>query len=565
MRVPQLHSARVSPRASPRGDYAPPPTAVKRSLAQCLAVVTIAAVVAAGLDALRAARPVPPASAQASDTPAWRLFAEPPFAASLSTPRDARALGALEFGTGALGLVLLAFGALQPLIKARSRGPAGSGAALDATPPVAERPARPARRRERVPPPARLRLADVPARDAAAPTPPGRTPPAPEPGVPPAAPAALALREQVRRDPRLAARALRAWLGPGPFAEGQPPGDDGRSEGGVDGATRAALVLISLGEGLAAEVLRHLGPEEILRAGVAMTAPEGLPGQALEPTLDDFERRLAGQARFGSGAEDYLRRVLVEALGEDKAGPLLERIVLGGRSRGLEALKWMDARSIHALLGAEHPQAVAIVLACLDPAQAAEVLGHFPEPQQAELVLRVATLDGVQPGALQELEAWLEQQLRGAGLGECSSPLGGLRTAAGILDRLGGGADNAVLARLEQAAPDTARQLEELMFVFDDLALLEDRAVEGLLREVPLERVELALRAAGEGVREVLARNLPPRAAAQLRAALERPVPVRLSDIELAQRELLGLARRLVDQGRPEAGGPRAAARASRP
>jgi flagellar motor switch protein FliG len=201
------------------------------------------------------------------------------------------------------------------------------------------------------------------------------------------------------------------------------------------GIDRAAIFLMSLGEQGAAEVLKHMGAKDVQRVGTAMAQLNNISREEVSDVLTNFTRTVENQTSLGVGSDDYVRTVLINALGEDKAGGLIDRILLGRTSKGLEALKWMEARAIAEMVRLEHPQIIAIVLAYIDSDQAAEVLSHLPEWLRADVILRIATLDGIQPSALSELDEIMEKQFAG-NAGSKSSNLGGPKVAANILNFL---------------------------------------------------------------------------------------------------------------------------------
>jgi flagellar motor switch protein FliG len=320
------------------------------------------------------------------------------------------------------------------------------------------------------------------------------------------------------------------------------------------GAEKVAVLLMALGEAAAAEILRHLGPKEVQAVGVAMAGLKKVPKQAVESTLNNFIQDVRNETALTVGSDEYIRNVLINALGEEKAGGMIDRILLGGNTKGLEALKWMDARAVVELIRYEHPQIIAIVLSYLDSDHAAEVLAAFPERQRGDILLRVATLDGVQPAALQELNEILEKQLRGGASGQSSS-IGGIKAAANILNFIDGSVEAAVMEQLKSADEDLAQQIEDLMFVFDNLVDVDDRGIQTLLREITTDNLVLALKAADEPVKQKFFKNMSQRAAEMLREDLENRGPVRLSDVETAQKEIMTAARRLANAGQIVLGG----------
>jgi len=316
----------------------------------------------------------------------------------------------------------------------------------------------------------------------------------------------------------------------------------------LNGVQRAAVLLLSLGETEAAEVLKHMTAKEVQKLGTAMAAISGVSREQVGEVMDAFSGALGKQTSLGMGADDYVRNVLVQALGEDKAGSLIDRILLGRNTTGMDTLKWMDPRAIADLIRNEHPQIIAIVLAHLDQDQAAVVLGLLPERARSDVLLRIATLDGIPPNALNELNEIMERQFSG-NQNLKSSSIGGIRMAAGILNFMDSGRDQAILASIGEIDADLGSKIQDLMFVFDDLAELNDRELQTLLREVPSDKLGLALRGADGKVRDKFTSNMSQRAAEILVEDMEARGPVRLSDVEAAQKEILVLVRSLADQG----------------
>jgi len=321
-----------------------------------------------------------------------------------------------------------------------------------------------------------------------------------------------------------------------------------KQEMALSGVQRAAVLLLSLGEAEAAEVLKHMSAKEVQKLGIAMATISGINREQVSDVMDVFASALGKQTSLGMGADDYVRNVLVQALGEDKAGGLIDRILLGRNTTGMDTLKWMDPRAIADLIRNEHPQIIAIVLAHLDNDQAAEVLGILPERARSDVLLRIATLDGIPPNALNELNEIMERQFAG-NQNLKSSTIGGIKVAANILNFMDAGRDQAILGSIAQIDADLGAKIQDLMFVFDNLVELNDREMQTLLREVASDRLGLALRGADPKVREKITRNMSQRAAEILIEDMEARGPVRLSDVEAAQKEILALVRRMADSG----------------
>ena len=319
------------------------------------------------------------------------------------------------------------------------------------------------------------------------------------------------------------------------------------------GVDRAAILLLALGEQDAAQVLRHLGAKDVQRVGAAMSQLSGVSRQEVATVLSSFSNKVEQETSFGVGNDEYIRKVLTEALGADKAGSVVDRILGGRSSRGLEALKWMESRAVGDILRSEHPQIVAIVLSYLDADQAAEVLTVLPESARAEIVMRIATLDRVHPTALDELDQVLEKQFAGNGASKTSGGFGGPKVAAEILN-LVGSTQEALIAAITKSDEALAQKLQDLMFVFEDLIEVDDRGMQELLREVPGDKLIIALKAADEKLKEKIFKNMSERAAQMMKDDLEARGPVRLSEVEAAQKEILVTARRMGEEGRLQMG-----------
>jgi flagellar motor switch protein FliG len=317
----------------------------------------------------------------------------------------------------------------------------------------------------------------------------------------------------------------------------------------VNGAQRAAILLLTLGEQDAAEVLKHLSARDVQAVGTAMATLSNVSRDQVEGVLNRLNEDIGRQTALGVGTEEYIRKVLVSALGETKAGSLIDRILLGRSTKGLESLKWMESRAIAEMIGMEHPQIIALVLAHLEPDQAAEVIGYLPQRVRSDAVMRIANLDGVQPQALNELDEIMERQFSGTSTKLKSATVGGLKAAAAILNAMETSREAELMSAIRTHDAGLSTKIEELMFVFDDLSEIDDRSMQTLLREVPSARLIVALKGSEPAVREKIFANMSKRAADMLRDDLEVKGPVKLSEVDAAQKEVLQIARRLADAG----------------
>jgi flagellar motor switch protein FliG len=321
-----------------------------------------------------------------------------------------------------------------------------------------------------------------------------------------------------------------------------------QTEEALTGTQRAAVVLLSLGEAQAAEVLRHMGAKEVQKLGVAMASVGDIPHRTVERVIGDFVGVLEQPAKIGDGADEYVRAVLMQALGEERASGLIDRILQGQNTPGLDALKWMEPKAIADLVRHEHPQIIAIVMAHLEGDQAAEVLRCLPEEARGDVLLRVATLDGIPAHALTELNDVMARQFSGS---QTAKPtvVGGAKVAANILNFVEAGADEKLLEAISEMDGSLGNEIRDLMFVFDNLATMEDRTMQTILREVSTDTLALALRGADARVRDKVTSNMSQRAAEILLDDMEARGPVRLAEVETAQKEILGQVRRMAEAG----------------
>ena len=320
------------------------------------------------------------------------------------------------------------------------------------------------------------------------------------------------------------------------------------------GVEQAAILLMAVGEEQAAEVMKFLGPKEVQKIGQTMAQLKTVPREKIEAVVSSFQKARDQQISLVGDTNAYIDGVLRRALGDEKAGMLLDRILQGRDVSGIESLKWMDADSISELLKNEHPQIVASILVHLERDQAAAVLQIFSERQRNDVLLRVATLDGIAPQALQELNDVLAKLLAG-GEKVRKATLGGTKAAAELLNFLGTTLESSAIDSIREFDADLAQRISDEMFTFEDLIDLDDRAVQALLREVQSESLIVALKGADTAMREKVFKNMSSRASEMLREDLDAKGPVRVSEVEAEQREILKIVRRLADEGQIQLGG----------
>jgi len=310
----------------------------------------------------------------------------------------------------------------------------------------------------------------------------------------------------------------------------------------------AAILLMSLGEEEAAAVFKHLAPKEVQKLGETIARMKSITRERMDSVLDRFGTIAQSQHVLVQDTDEYVKAVLRKALGEDKANLLIDRILQGSDVTGIESLKWMDASSVAELLRNEHPQIVAAILVHLDFDQSSSVLKSFTERQRNEVLIRIATLDGIQPSALKDLNEVMSKVLAGGEKLKKAS-LGGVKTAAEIINLMGSSVETSALDYIREADNELAQKIMDNMFTFDDLNKLDDKGFQSLLKEVQSESLVIALKGATPELREKVFRNMSTRAAETLREDLDSRGPVRVSEVESEQKEMLKIVRRLVDEG----------------
>jgi flagellar motor switch protein FliG len=314
------------------------------------------------------------------------------------------------------------------------------------------------------------------------------------------------------------------------------------------GVEDAAILLMSLGEEDASEVFKHLEPKEVQSLGETIAKLKTVNKDRVGSVLERFSKESTQMGMLVPDTDEYIKAVLRKALGDEKANLLIDRIIQGSDVTGIESLKWMDPGSVAELLRNEHPQIVAAILVHLDPDQSASVLKYFTDRHRNEVMVRIATLDGIQPSALKDLNEVLSRVLAG-GTQLRKASLGGAKPAAEIINLMGSSLETSVLDYIREADGDLAQKIMDNMFTFDDLNKLDDKGFQSLLKEVQTESLIIALKGAPPEIRDKVFKNMSSRAAETLREDLESRGPVKLSEVEGEQKEMLKIVRRLADEG----------------
>lgn len=322
----------------------------------------------------------------------------------------------------------------------------------------------------------------------------------------------------------------------------------------LEGVEKAAILLLSLSEEDAAQILKHLEPKQVQKVGIAMAQVDDLSQDKISAVHRTFIEQIQDYSTIGFQSEDFIKKALTAALGEDKAATLLDQIILGGGAKGLDSLKWMDSKQVANIIRNEHPQIQTIVLAYLEPDQSAEILGQFSDKVRIDLTMRIANLEEVQPAALQELNEIMEKQFAGQA-GAQAAKMGGMKAAAEIMNFLDTNIEGQLMDAMREHDEEMAQQIQDLMFVFDNLIDVEDRGIQAILREVQQDSLMRAIKGADEELKDKILKNMSKRAADMLADDLEAMPPIRVSEVETAQKEILAIARRLADAGEIMLGG----------
>ena len=322
----------------------------------------------------------------------------------------------------------------------------------------------------------------------------------------------------------------------------------------ISGAQRAAVLMLLLGEQQASEIIKFLNPGEVQALGGAMVAVSDVSQEAVNEILDDFVATIKKQSSLGLGTTDYVEKVFKRALGDDKAASVLGRIMPGQSSKGLEILQWMDARAIADMIKTEHPQVTAIILSVLDHQVAADVLNFLPDETRAEIIQRVASLETVQPSAMQELESIMKLQFS-TNTSSKSSSFGGIKAAAQIMNSTKTALENAIMKGLEEIDADLMMRIQDNMFTCESLSAVDNKGIQVLMRAVDNNQLMIAMKGAGDDVKARFFDNMSERARGMFKDEMDAKGLMRLSDVEEAQKQIMRSARKLSDSGELVLGG----------
>ena len=316
----------------------------------------------------------------------------------------------------------------------------------------------------------------------------------------------------------------------------------------LNGTQRAAVLVLLLGEQQASDIIRYMNPKEVQALGGAMVALSDLSQEVVNAVLDDFVATLKKQTSLGLGTNEYVEKVLKRALGPDKAASVLSRIMPGQGSKGLDILKWMDARSIAEMIRGEHPQVTAIILSVLEYDVAADVLAFLNPAARAEIMQRVASLETVQPSAMEELESIMKSQFANNSSAQSSS-FGGVKAAAKIMNFAKVDLESSVMAGLTSLDAELTQKIQDNMFTFENLSGVDNRGIQTLMRAVEPDMLMTALKGAADFVQEKFFGNMSTRARAMFMDEMEAKGPLRIADVEEAQKNIMRMAKKMSDAG----------------
>lgn len=320
------------------------------------------------------------------------------------------------------------------------------------------------------------------------------------------------------------------------------------------GYEKAAILLLSLGEDVASEVMKNFEAKEIRVIGNYLSKTNKIDGESVKSVIKEFCEIARSPEGFIFGGDDYLRSVLTKALGNEKATKVMENLAIASEDKGLEALRWIDPRGIANLIRGEHPQTIALILAHLDPDHAGQVVTLLPDAIRGDVMLRMATIESVAPGVIKEIEEVLNKQLQMGG-SVVNKRVGGPDVVASILNYMDRASESAILGNIEQNFPEMAEKIRQMMFVFEDLINVDDRGIQEILKEVSKDDLVLAIKGAGDDMKTKIFKNMSERAAQSIKEDIESKGPVRVSEIEKSQQAILKIAKRLEEEGKIVIGG----------
>ena len=316
----------------------------------------------------------------------------------------------------------------------------------------------------------------------------------------------------------------------------------------LNNTQKCAILMMLLGEEEAANILKNLGPKEVQQLGKEMYSVAGLDQDTVNQVLDEFLAIIKTQTDLGMGSSNYIRNVMTKALGENKAQSVLGKITPTESDKPIEILDWMDARSVTELISDEHPQIMALIISYLEPGVAADVLVLLPEDVQSDIIHRIATLETVQPDALGELERVMQLKFK-TNTSLRASSVGGIKAAAGIMNFTKQNMEGRIIKALGEKDRLLAKEIQESMFTFDTLILMDDRSMQTLLRNIDQEVLIIALKGTDDELKAKIFSCMSQRASANIQDEMEVLGPLRLTEVQEAQKAIINTARTMSDEG----------------
>lgn len=314
------------------------------------------------------------------------------------------------------------------------------------------------------------------------------------------------------------------------------------------GAQKAAILLLSFGEDISAEIFKHMNEFEIKRIGSAMSRLGRLEQNIVDDIIGEFYGILQQNKKFFYGGNEFTKKVIGSAFKGGEADDLIESLSLGS-SANLDSLELIDPRTLATFIRNEHPQTIALILAHLDAKKCGETIKLLPEAIHTEILLRIANLDAVAPDIIDEIDDVLRNEIQAMG-SISTQKIGGVEPIAEMLNLIDKATEEQILDNLEERDPDLAEQIRQLMFVFDDLAKIDDRGIQEIIKNVSNDKWKIALKTASESVKDLVFRNMSERAAGMLKEDMEAMSAVKLSDVEGIQYEIVSIARKLEEEGK---------------
>jgi len=326
---------------------------------------------------------------------------------------------------------------------------------------------------------------------------------------------------------------------------------EGKSK--MDGRKKAAILLVAMGTKASSNVLKEMTDEEVEAVTREIAQLENIPAETLNEVKGEFRQMVIAQEYIAVGGLEYAKEVLEEALGSQKALEIIKKVQRSMEIRGFNVLKKLDTEQLLSFMQKEHPQTIALVLTQLEPHQAASILGNLPVEMRNDVMYRFATMDRVSTDYIKEVERVLESRVE---FNVSGNPIGGVKMAAGILNMAGQSVEKNVLTSLSQRDPELASEIKNLMFVFEDILMLDDRSIQRVLKDVDMKELSLALKAASEDMKQKILNNVSERASTMITEEMEFMGPVKLRDVEKAQQKIVDIVRKLDEEGEVVMSGP---------